>query len=284
MSGYYDMLMPVAKCIEHCTAADWRLIDCRFDLGDKSWGAQAYRESHIPGAHYAHLETDLSSVPGGDSGRHPLPDWQDFADRLSRWGIHQDTQVVVYDQGSGAYAARLWWLLRAVGHQRVALLDGGWAAWQAAGGPYTDALPSAGGRPVQLSSGTGWVTTEQVECHLGSTDFLLVDARSQERFAGLKEPIDPVAGHVPGALNFPFEQNLGSAGVFRRPQDLRELWRGFLQGRPPASVVHMCGSGVTACHNLLAMEVAGLHGSRLYVGSWSEWIRDDTRPVASGTD
>jgi thiosulfate/3-mercaptopyruvate sulfurtransferase len=213
-----------------------------------------------------------------------LPDWRDFADRLSRWAIHRDTQVVVYDQGSGAYASRLWWLLRVAGHPRVAVLDGGWAAWRAAGGPSADAVPPAGSRPVQLSAGTGWVTTEQVERNLGSAGLLLVDARSRERFAGVKEPLDPVAGHVPGALNFPFEQNLGSAGTFRRPEELRELWRGFLQERPPGAVVHMCGSGVTACHNLLAMEVAGLHGSRLYVGSWSEWICAGTRPVATGKD
>ena len=284
MSGYYDTLMPVATCIEHFKAADWRLIDCRFDLGDKDWGAQAYRESHIPGAHYAHLETDLSGLPSGDSGRHPLPDWQEFADRLGCWGIHRDTQVVVYDQGNGAYAARLWWSLRVAGHQRVALLDGGWAAWRAAGGPSTDVVPPAGTRPVQLLPGTGWVTTAEVERSLGSADLLLVDARSYERFTGLKEPIDPVAGHVPGAINFPFEQNLSAAGVFLRPGELCERWGGLLQDRPHGSVVHMCGSGVTACHNLLAMEVAGLHGSRLYVGSWSEWIRDSMRPVATGTD
>ena len=284
MSEYYDTLISVATCIQHCTAADWQVIDCRFDLGDTSWGAQAYRESHIPGAHYAHLETDLSGVSDSHSGRHPLPDWQDFADRLSRWGIHRDTQVVVYDQGSGAYAVRLWWLLRAVGHLRAALLNGGWAAWQAAGGPCADAVPPAGSRPVQLSPGSGWVTTEQVQHNIGSADFLLVDARSRERFAGLKEPIDPVAGHVPGALNFPFEQNLDPAGFFRRPPELRELWRELVRGYPPTAVVHMCGSGVTACHNLLAMELAGLHGSRLYVGSWSEWIRSDRRPVATGKD
>jgi thiosulfate/3-mercaptopyruvate sulfurtransferase len=143
-------------------------------------------------------------------------------------------------------------------------------------------VPPTGSRPVDLAPGSGWVTTEQVEHNLGSDEFLLIDARSRERFAGLKEPIDPVAGHIPGAQNFPFEQNLGSDGLFRPGEELRQLWRGFLQGRAPATVVHMCGSGVTACHNLLAMEAAGLHGSRLYVGSWSEWIRGDMRPVATG--
>lgn len=282
MSGYYDTLMPAATCIQHCMDADWQLIDCRFDLGDPAWGAQVYRESHIPRAHYAHLDADLSGMPDAGSGRHPLPDWADFADRLSEWGIHRDTQVVVYDQGNGAYAVRLWWLLRAAGHARVALLDGGWIAWLAAGGPCTDVAPSVGSRPVELSPGTGWVTTDQVEHNLRSADFLLVDARSRERFAGVKEPIDPVAGHIPGAWNFPLQQNLGPAGQFLHARELRELWQEFLRGRSPGTVVHMCGSGVTACHNLLAMEVAGLPGSSLYVGSWSEWIRNSSRPVATG--
>lgn len=284
MPGYYDTLLSTTACKRYCTALDWRIIDCRFDLGDSSWGEQVYREGHIPGAFYGHLDRDLSGLPDAASGRHPLPDWQHFADSLSRWGIHHDTQVVVYDQGSGAYAARLWWLLRAAGHRRVAVLDGGWSAWLTAGGACTDTVPPPDTRLVELSPGSGWVTTAQVERNLDSAAFLLVDARDGERFAGLREPIDPVAGHVPGAVNYPFEQNLGPGGVFRRPAELRDLWGGLLSGRTPGKVVHMCGSGVTACHNLLAMEVAGLPGSRLYVGSWSEWIRDRKRPVATGWD
>jgi len=283
MVHYYDTLISVATCLDQGQAADWSLIDCRFDLADKAWGAAAYREGHIPGAYYAHLEDDLSASPGADSGRHPLPDWQAFADRLSRWGIHRDTQVVVYDQGAGAFAARLWWLLRSVGHARVAVLDGGWAAWQSAGGPESHEVPNSHLQPVDLSPGGGWVTTEQVEKNLRSREFSLIDARSRGRFAGRMEPIDPVAGHIPGAKNCPFEQNLDANGRFHPPAVLRTAWLKGLQGTPPAAVVHMCGSGVTACHNLLAMEIAGLPGSRLYVGSWSEWIRAD-RPVATGQD
>jgi len=282
MADYYDTLVSVDACLRHSVAADWCLIDCRFELADKSWGAQAYRESHIPGAHYASLEGGLAGAPTAASGRHPLPDWQGFADRLGRWGVHPDTQVVVYDQGGGAFAARLWWLLRAVGHSRVALLDGGWAAWQAAGGAESDAVPPVHAQRVALAPGTGWVTTEQVERNLHSRAFVLVDARSSERFAGEHEPIDPVAGHIPGALNFPFERNLDAGGVFLPAAELRQRWGECLKGQPGSAVVHMCGSGVTACHNLLAMELAGLYDSRLYVGSWSEWIRGAARPVATG--
>jgi len=282
MSDHYDTLISAETCLQRCAAPDWRVIDCRYDLQEHDWGLRAYHESHIPGAHYADLAHDLSSPPGADTGRHPLPDWQAFADRLSRWGVHTDHQVVVYDQGSGAFAARLWWLLRAVGHRRVAVLNGGWAAWQAAGGAGSDRQPARHARPVTLSPGTGWVTTEQVERNLQTGEFLLVDARSGERFRGQREPIDPVAGHIPGAVNFPFEQNLAADGRFLPSDALRELWAERLGASHPGAVVHMCGSGVTACHNLLAMEVSGLTGSRLYVGSWSEWLRDAGHPVATG--
>ncbi len=282
MAHYYDTLISVDACRRQVRAADWSVIDCRFDLADKSAGEAAYREGHIPGAYFAHLDNDLSSPRTDDSGRHPLPDWRVFMDLLGEWGIRRDTQVVVYDQGSGAFAARLWWLLRCVGHERAAVLDGGWAAWQAAGGAESTERPAPHLQVVELQPGGGWVTTERVEENLESGAFVLVDARSRERFAGEQEAIDPVAGHIPGAGNFPFEQNLDANGLFRRPAALRETWLAYLQGVAPTAVVHMCGSGVTACHNLLAMEVAGLHGSRLYVGSWSEWITRRDRPVATG--
>lgn len=282
MSDHYDTLIAAEDCLQRCMAPDWRVIDCRFDLQERAWGPDAYRESHIPGAYYAHLEQDLSRAPTADSGRHPLPDWQGFAERLCRWGVYPGDQVVVYDQGSGAFAARLWWLLRAVGHRRVAVLDGGWAAWQAAGGAESDRQPAYHTRQVALSPGSGWVTTEQVTGNLQTDEFLLVDARSSERFSGRNEAIDPVAGHIPGAVNFPYEQNLAASGVFLTADRLREQWSACLGDVRSGDVVHMCGSGVTACHNLLAMEVAGLAGSRLYVGSWSEWLRDAGHPVATG--
>jgi len=283
MAQYYDTLIPVDACLHGGLGVDWAVVDCRFDLTNKAWGETAYRAGHLPGAYYAHLETDLSKQPSAGSGRHPLPDWQLFAERLGSWGVHRDTQVLVYDQGNGAFAARLWWLLRSVGHPRVAVLDGGWRAWLAGGGDVDRAIPARHLQHYALAPGAGWVTTPDVQRNLDGAEFVLVDARKSERFVGRQEPVDAVAGHIPGALNYPFERNLDADDRFRPHAELRLDWLTCLQGAPPTSVVHMCGSGVTACHNLLAMEVAGLHGSRLYVGSWSEWIRGD-RPLATGPD
>jgi thiosulfate/3-mercaptopyruvate sulfurtransferase len=261
---------------------DWVVLDCRFDLADPAWGESAYRLGHIPGAHFAHLDKHLCGAVTRDSGRHPLPDWRQFAERLGQWGVRPATQVVVYDQHHGSYAARLWWMLRALGHENAALLDGGWSAWLRAGGAEDVPVPPLRSGEYEARSGTGWVTTAGLERELASGDCVLVDARSAERFRGDQEPIDPVAGHVPGARNRPYTENLTRADTFRSAVALRAEWSALLDGRAPGSVVHMCGSGVTACHNLLAMEVAGLTGSRLYVGSWSEWITDSARPVAVG--
>ncbi len=282
MPDYSDTLISAEVCERHYRSPQWLVVDCRFDLSEPEWGRQVYLESHIPGAVYAHLDLDLSSRPGPESGRHPLPDWRLFAERLGRWGLHPTTQVLVYDQGSGAFAARLWWLLRAVGHRRVAVLDGGWAAWQSLGGAHSDRLAPEHAGHVELGAGSGWMTVRDIEDNLASRQFLLVDARSHERFCGENEPIDPVAGHIPGAVNFPLQNNLSSNGRFLCVDELRNRWLARLDGVSPDDVVHMCGSGVTACHNLLAMEAAGLQGSRLYAGSWSEWIRDAARPVATG--
>jgi thiosulfate/3-mercaptopyruvate sulfurtransferase len=261
---------------------DQVVIDCRFDLADNDSGYAAYREGHIPGAYYAHLEQDLSAPVSTGSGRHPLPDWRRFAELLGQWGLHPDSQVIVYDQDNGAYAARLWWMLRAVGHRAVAVLDGGWPAWLAAGGLISTELPPGHTLHYTLGSGTGWVTTSEIMDNLRDGQFILVDARSETRFRGEQEPIDPVAGHIPGAVNYPFTCNLRANGCFKSSDQLRAEWQALIGNRDARSVVHMCGSGVTACHNLLAMEQAGLGGSRLYVGSWSEWIRDASRPVAGG--
>ncbi len=261
---------------------DWVLIDCRFDLADQSWGESGYRQAHIPGAKYAHLDRDLSGGVTADTGRHPLPGWRQFAERLGQWGVHPNAQVMVYDQDSGGYAARLWWMLRAIGHDRVALLDGGWRAWLSAGGAEEVSVPPLRAGSYVPRPGSGWVTTAQLERELVGGACVLVDARSGARFRGEHEPIDPVAGHVPGAVNRPHTENLSPDGSFLPSTELATQWGLLLEGRAPGSVVHMCGSGVTACHNLLAMELAGLTGSRLYVGSWSEWIATRRRPVATG--
>ena len=279
---HYCTLIAVADFPRLESPPDWVVIDCRFHLSDKSRGMASYREGHIPGAYYADLERDLSGQVTFETGRHPLPDWQDFTDCLGRWGIHQGTQVIVYDQDDGSYASRLWWMLRAVGHEQVAVLEGGWAAWLAAGGPVNKGVEPLKSHSFEMRPGSGWVTTGQLQQCLDSDKCLLVDARSMVRYTGEYEPIDPVAGHVPGAVNRPFTDNLQADGSFLPVAELRRQWSEILKGCSPGAVVHMCGSGVTACHNLLAMEVAYLTGSKLYVGSWSEWIRGDDRPVARG--
>jgi len=261
-------------------AANWSIVDCRFDLAQPGAGREAYKQGHIPGAHYAHLDEDLSSPVTADTGRHPLPDPQRFAARLGQWGIGNSTQVIAYDNGNGAYASRLWWLLRWLGHRRVAVLNGGLQAWLALGYP-TDTRPAAAGaerfqpRPQEDT----WLSASRVQSGLAAGTIALIDARGADRFAGQNETIDPVAGHVPGARNHPFTSNLDTSLRFLPADELRRRWVEVVGAADAGSVVCMCGSGVTACHNLLALELAGLSGARLYAGSWSEWIRDPSRPV-----
>lgn len=261
---------------------DWRVFDCRFDLADPDAGRRDWARGHVPGALYAHLEADLSGAPAATSGRHPLPDAAALADWLGQNGVDATVQVVCYDADSGAFAARLWWLLRWLGHDRAAVLDGGLAAWHAAGFPVV-ASPPARPEPRRFHAHRRdretWIDAAGIEA---TPALVVVDARAPERFRGEREPIDPVAGHVPGALNRPFTRNLGADGRWLDPETLRAEWRRLAGDAPAARVVHMCGSGVTAAHNALAMEYAGLTGSRLYPGSWSEWIRDPARPIERG--
>jgi thiosulfate/3-mercaptopyruvate sulfurtransferase len=259
------------------------IVDCRFDLASSGAGRQAYLAAHIPGARFADLNQDLSVPPGKDTGRHPLPGKEQFATLLGAFGIDNGTQVIAYDQGNGALAARFWWMLRWVGHDAAALLDGGFDAWRAAGGAVEAGAQVVPGRHFELrGAGQPIVTSEQVLVATVRRDRLIVDARAAERYAGQVEPLDSVAGHVPGAINAPFSGNLGAAGRFLPPAELRRRWLQILGGTPPQKLIAMCGSGVTACHNLLALEVADLPGASLYAGSWSEWIRDTARPVATG--
>jgi thiosulfate/3-mercaptopyruvate sulfurtransferase len=260
------------------------ICDCRSELGNPQWGEAQYAESHIPGAQFLHLDRDLSSAITATSGRHPLPDPQTFARRLGELGVGPDTQIVAYDQGNGAYAARMWWLARWIGHRPVAVLDGGFAAWRGAGMPLEHTRHAASSRslPVVLDE-HAVVDSHAVDALRQRPGSLLVDARGANRFAGRDETIDPVAGHVPGARNLPFTGNLGADGRFLSADALRLRFETLLGSRPPSAFVAMCGSGVTACHNLLALEHAGLGGGRLYAGSWSEWIRDPRRPIATGS-
>jgi thiosulfate/3-mercaptopyruvate sulfurtransferase len=283
-------LIEPAELAAHLGAPDWAIIDCRFDLADPSWGEHVYRAGHIPGALYAHLDHDLSGARSARNGRHPLPEAAALSALFSRLGIDEAVQVVAYDQGAGAFAARLWWLLRWLGHPGVAVLNGGLAAWQRAGLALESAVQERAARRFSGAPAAGMLaSTQQIEAALaagalraGAT--ALVDARAADRFRGVNETLDPVAGHIPGARNHPFAANHDAQGRFLAPAQLRNAWDRTLGATPAAAAVAMCGSGVTACHNLLALEVAGLPGARLYAGSWSEWIRDPRHAVARGSE
>ncbi|HEX5421477.1 MAG TPA: sulfurtransferase [Gammaproteobacteria bacterium] len=259
------------------------IVDCRFDLADPGAGFAAYREAHIPGACYANLDKDLARAPGTHDGRHPLPISEDLAARLGAWGISNESFVVAYDEGSGAFAARLWWLLRWLGHERAAVLNGGFTRWRSLGLPAERRVGErARMHYAPRAVHEDWVVDAGEAARLAQGKGLLVDARAPARFRGEREPIDPVAGHVPGAVNRPFTENLAADGRLRSAAELRADFQRLLGGRKPAELAAMCGSGVTACHLLWAMEAAGVGMGRLYAGSWSEWIRDPGRPVATG--
>jgi thiosulfate/3-mercaptopyruvate sulfurtransferase len=279
----YETLIGPQDLYELCGEAPLLIVDARHDLADTEKGARAYAERHLPGAVYAHLDRDLSDLRKHGLGRHPLPDAGDFAHVLARWGYTGAQQVVVYDDGSGAIAARLWWMLRLVGHRAVAVLEGGFPAWAAAGLELTRERPLEAAQIADLGYAFDQVVyVDELQRLLGQGGTLLLDARAAPRFRGEVEPIDPVAGHVPGARNRPYSENLDAGGRFKHADALREEFEALLGAVPPERVVHMCGSGVTACHNLLAMEHAGLAGSRVFAPSWSGWIADRARPVAQG--
>ena len=257
------------------------VLDASFDLADTSAGERSHRDGHLPGARYVHLDHDLSGPKTGRNGRHPLPAREAFAETADKLGIGPDTQVVAYDRQGGVYAARAWWLLRWLGHGAVAVLDGGLDAWQAAGGTLESG-------PVDGPAAPPYPAREPLVKTIDAATLLhqlgtaaLIDARAPERYRGEVEPLDAQAGHIPGAHNRFHKNNLGPDGRFKPPGELREAFA-TLAGADPSRVVHQCGSGVTACHNLLAMEVAGLEGSALYPGSWSEWSSDPARPIAKG--
>lgn len=281
---YYTTLIDAEALVRHLDSG-WRVFDCRFALGNPSAGERAYAAGHIPGARYLHLDRDLASAVTPASGRHPLPRPEALAERLAAAGVGAETQVVAYDDASGAFAARLWWLLRWLGHAQVAVLNGGWAQWLKEARPVSHESPaaSARGKFRARPDDSLWLSSAVVRERMRSGIGRLLDARAVERFRGEQEPIDAVAGHVPGAVNLPYSGNISRDGQFKSAEVLRTRFTAALDGAAPDETVCMCGSGVTACHNLLAMEVAGLSGGRLYAGSWSEWIRDTSRPVARGS-
>lgn len=280
---FSNTLVTTEDLAAHLNDPDWVVLDCRFTLTDATAGPQAYEKAHIPGARYVHLEDDLCGPVGNDTGRHPLPDPRVLTDKLCQWGVGVNKQVVVYDDSYGAMAGRLWWMLRWLGHPGVALLDGGYPKWVREKRPVDTERPASHkANCACLPEPTQIVTADEVMRASQSGEQLILDARPDRRFSGEFEPFDPVAGHVPGAINYPFDENLDVDGTFLPPEALRENYQALLKGKPAWQVIHMCGSGVTACQNILAMEIAGLPGSRLYPGSWSEWITDPARPVATG--
>ncbi len=263
---------------------EWIVIDCRHNLQDVEAGRRAYGESHIPGAIFFHLDQDLSGPAGGEQGRHPLPPIERWVETLERAGVGSGRMVVAYDDRESLFAARLWWMLRWVGHEPAAVLDGGWARWCEEKHPVSTERPSPRRTVFHPHEQRGaWVDTATVLEHLHDPALLLVDARAADRFRGENETLDPVGGHIPGARNRPFRDNLQEDGRFKPAERLKAEFEALLAGMAPDRVVHQCGSGVTACHNLLAMEYAGLRGGRLYPGSWSAWCANPARPVAVGS-
>ena len=279
----FTTLISAAELARHVQDSHWLIVDARFDLAKPQAGEEAYRASHIPGSVYAHLDRDLSSERTPESGRHPLPLPHEFEDKLRAWGVSARTQVIVYDADNGAFAARLWWLLRWVGHSAVAVLDGGIKAWREAGLPESQEIPQRTRSEFEVrANDTVWLRASDVENKVKDPNWRVLDARAPERYAGAVEPIDPVAGHIPGAINHPFSRDLSSDARFLPPEQLRQRFSTAQAGVSNEQTIVMCGSGVTACHLLLALEVAGKPGAKLYAGSWSEWIRDPTRPIATG--
>ncbi len=280
----FNTLISTSELHEHLADAKWAVVDCRYSLDDKRRGWRDYLLSHIPGAVYAHLSDDLASpAVAGKTGRHPLPTIDSLTATLEKWGIGSDTQVVAYDDGNGAIAARLWWLLKWLGHDQVAVLDGGWEAWR------RDQLPTTLGRETRHAATFSpqpcphlAVNVEAVTSRRNDPAWRVVDSRTRDRYRGEFEPIDPVAGRIPGAINIPHPGNIGPDGKFLSPSELRSQFKSILGSTPADQTIFYCGSGVTAAHNILAYAHAGLGEARLFSGSWSEWIVDPLRPVATG--
>lgn len=281
----YTTLISAENLARHVQDASWVVIDCRHELTNSDAGKAAYAAGHIPGAQFAHLDIDMSDKSPGPNnefrGRHPLPERNAFVETLRRWGINHGTQVVAYDAQGGMFAARLWWMLRWAGHEAVAVLDGGLQAWQALGLPLsTDPVTRPRGNVEPHYSLTTTVNVDDVLANLSNPVRTVIDARAPDRFRGENETLDPVGGHIPGAKNRFFKDNLQADGRFKSADELRQEFSALITA-PEASIMQ-CGSGATACHNLLAMEIAGLRGAALYPGSWSEWCADPSRPVATG--
>ena len=273
---------PLVSCEQlaaHLNDPDWRIVDCRHQLSDVGYGQRVYAEGHLPGAFFMHLDRDLSGAMSGCNGRHPLPNPQVLAAKFGAVGISSRTQVVAYDDAEGMVSGRLWWMLRWLGHDNVTVLDGGFNRWVKEGRPLTRDIPVVLPTVFEVEQRDWVVTADEVLANIASPELVVVDARGPDRFRGENETIDPVGGHIPGARNRFFRDNLDADGRFRPAAELRREFLELFAGTPPDKTVMQCGSGVSACHNLIALELAGLTGARLYAGSWSEWCSDSARPV-----
>jgi len=280
----FTKLISTSELAAHLEDPAFVIVDVRHDLAQPDLGESQYRVGHIPGARFAHMDRDLSAAKTGKNGRHPLPTPEAAAALFGRLGIDASKQVVAYDAGGGMYAPRLWWMLRWLGHDAVAVLDGGIGKWMREGRPVTTKVPEMRPASLPIRKTERPVSAADVLASLRDRSLRLVDARGAERFRGENEVIDPVAGHIPGAVNRPYTENVKADGTFKSPAELRAELAAVVGDSAPAKVVNTCGSGVSACHNLLAMEIAGIGGTTLYPGSWSEWIADPSRPIATGPE
>ncbi len=279
----YQTIISVDELNKNINNPDWIIFDCRFSLKDPTYGLNNYNQGHISGAQFADMDKNLSSAMTSASGRHPLPDPAVFIDKLQSWGVNNSSQIICYDDVSGAYAARMWWLLKWLGHNDVAVLDGGVNKWTESGLKLeTETQTKPKGAFSGQANNDMWVDIDFVQQQLEQNKISLLDARTSERFNAQDSKTDPIPGHVPGALSFPFAGNLNKQGLFLSADELKQRFENTFAEQEKKEVINMCGSGVTACHNLLAMSIAGLPMSRLYVGSWSEWIKEKSRPVATG--
>ncbi len=281
----YKTLISAATLSRHLDSPAWVVIDCRFRLNDPQAGRMMYDESHIPGALYADLDRDLSKPPvTAEEGRHPLPDLSIIQAKLGNWGIGNGVQVICYDDFGGVLASRFWWMLRYLGHSTVAVLDGGWQSWLAHKFPTSSEHESSWPTTFEVALQPQMLASlaEVQQMSAGGDGWRLIDARDADRYRGEREPMDPVAGHIPGARNRPYAKNLTSIRTMRDTDELRQEWDAFLGDTSPSDTVMYCGSGVSACHNLLAMEHVGFGGTRLFIPSWSGWSADTTRPIEIG--
>jgi thiosulfate/3-mercaptopyruvate sulfurtransferase len=277
----YRDVIKIQELKDHLEDPNWVIIDCRYSIAEPDLGYQEYRQGHIPGALYVSLEEELTGeIIPGKTGRHPLPQLKDIVERLSSWGVNQDTQVVVYDHSTGAFAARLWWILNWLGHEKVAVVNGGWEAWVKDIGQIENMENSS--KPSKFIPTVREdlaVDAQFVDSIRSDPGYLLLDSRSPERYHGIEEPIDPIAGHIPGAVSVPYHDNLTDEGLFKSEREIRDRFSGVLGDISPANTIFYCGSGVSAIHNLIAMRMAGFEMAKLYPGSWSEWITDPSRPI-----